>query len=151
MTEYNVLYNHFLSSLVGFDHVWPKRTVCWFTWNVRTISGLYNELWLQSLSIWPYWNWVIQDFRAFVDGNFEWKFYTFIKRSMQLQKCNYRPSDRNDICGPAIPRLSTELPRDSCRALTTSWCINTKVMPMYGVWVRACLHGGRVTLAEGLP
>ena len=26
-----------------------------------------------------------QDFRTFVDGNFEWKFYTFIKRSMQLQ------------------------------------------------------------------
>ena len=44
---------------------------------------------------------------------------------------------------PAIPvqhsNHATELQRHSCRALTTSSCINTmhglKVMPMYVVWV----------------
>jgi hypothetical protein len=41
------------------------------------------------------------------------------------------------VCGPAIPVQRSN--RASCRALTTSSCINTNVMPIHDVWVNILL------------
>ena len=73
---------------------------------------------------------------GFVDGNLEWNFYNLL--DLTRSSCeNYRPCDSGTALSP------TELQRDSCcRTLTTSSYINTKVMPMYGVWVNTLKLGG---------
>jgi hypothetical protein len=64
-----------------------------------------------------------------VDGNFEFKFYTFIRPEQeQLRKIQLSSfwQESNLRCSTPT-KWATE---SSCRALTTSSCTNTKVIPM---------------------